>query len=249
MPKDVDGRVEFGIPNSDEVKYINKHPWKLSRRDCLVNKLRKQDLRNFVDIGVDDMYYTIELRSFAAGKVYAVDILFEDAETIIDGIICVNDIQKIPDNEIDCLVMMDVLEHIEDDAAFLKNAVAKLKVGGTILITVPAWQFLFSQHDEKSHHYRRYNRKQLLTVLRNPAIKVEKCHYFYTGLFLVRLLSMLKKDKFTGNEIAWMYSEKHIKTKIMTFVLNVDFTVNKLLNKIGIHLPGLSLTAWCKRCA
>jgi SAM-dependent methyltransferase len=241
-----DGRAEFGIPSDGDVKYINQHPWKLSRRDCLVKKLQKLKLQNFVDIGVDDMFYTKQLRSFATGKVYAVDIFFDENETIIDGIICVNSIQKIPDNEIDCLVMMDVLEHIEDDAAFLRNAVAKIKENGTILITVPAWQFLFSKHDEKSHHFRRYNRKQLLSLLKTANIKVKRCHYFFTSLFLVRLVSMAKKD-FAGNESAWAYTEKHIKTKIMKIILDIDFTVNKLLDKIGIHLPGLSLTALCKK--
>jgi hypothetical protein len=130
----------------------------------------------------------------------------------------------------------------------LKSAIEKLKEGGIILITVPAWQFLFSKHDEYSHHYRRYNRKQLMVLLKAVNIKIVKCHYFYTSLFIVRIFSMLLKgDNLKGTYIGWKYTEKHVKTKFLKGVLNMDFMVSKILDKIGIHLPGLSLTAICKK--
>jgi hypothetical protein len=143
--------------------------------------------------------------------------------------------------------MMDVLEHIKDDYSFLNDVVNKLKKGGTILITVPAWQFLFSQHDVRAQHFRRYNRKQLMNLLKRNDIKIEKCHYFYTCLFLARIMFLFRKDKFTGNEDRWNYSERHIITIILKIILNIDFFVNKLLNKVFIHLPGLSLYAICKK--
>ncbi|MDR2641032.1 MAG: hypothetical protein LBC61_07215, partial [Candidatus Peribacteria bacterium] len=123
----------------------------------------------------------------------------------------------------------------------------KLKTGGTILITVPAYQFLFSAHDVKSQHYRRYDRKQLLKLLQRDDLKIEKVHYFYTSLFLIRLLNViLKKDNFKGNEGKWPYSEKHIITVSVKTILNIDIFINKILDKKFIHLPGLSLLAICK---
>jgi SAM-dependent methyltransferase len=191
------------------------------------------------------MYYTKKAKQFANGKTYAVDIFFPKNVKIIDGIICVNDINKLPDNELDCIIMMDVLEHIEDDKSFFETAVSKLKNGGVMLITVPAWQFLFSAHDVKSLHHRRYNRKQLKALLEHSEIKIKKCNYFYTSLFLARLAFISRKDKFSGNDIGWKYSEKHILTITVKMVLDIDFWINKILNKIGVHLPGLSLIALC----
>jgi SAM-dependent methyltransferase len=204
-------------------------------------------LHNVADIGVNDMFYTNKLKKFVNGKIYAVDIIFPEGETLKNNIICINDIGKLPDNEIDCVVMMDVLEHIENDTLFFDNVVNKLKDNGTILITVPAWQFLFSTHDIRAQHYRRYNRKQLMTLLKRDNIKIERCHYFYTSAFLVRLLFLLKKDKFIGNDIDWKYSEKNIITIIVKTILNIDFWINKILDRIFIHLPGLSLFAICKK--
>ena len=231
----------------DENEKINQHPWKLSRERCVLNILKKRNLHNVADIGVNDMFYTNKLKTLADGKIYAVDIIFPENETTKNDIICINDIGKLPDDELDCVVMMDVLEHIEKDALFFDDVVNKLKDNGTVLITVPAWQFLFSTHDIRAQHYRRYSRKQLMTLLKHNDVKIEICHYFYTSLFLARLIFIFRKNKFTGNDIDWKYSEKNIVTIIVKTILNIDFWVNKILDKIFIHLPGLSLVAICKK--
>jgi hypothetical protein len=78
-------------------------------------------------------------------------------------------------------------------------------------------------------------------------MKVERCHYFYTSLFLVRLMFLLRKEKFVGNDVGWKYDEKNIITVAVKMVLNIDFQINKILDKVFIHLPGLSLFAICKK--
>ncbi|GBU27720.1 hypothetical protein R84B8_01260 [Treponema sp. R8-4-B8] len=241
----LEDKYVFGLP--EEGKIIFQHPWKLSRGNCVLKQLKHKNLHNMADIGVNDMYYTKKAKEFANGKVYAVDVFFPENGETRDGIFCINDIKKLPDNELDGVIMMDVLEHIENDKTFFNIVVNKLKKGGIILITVPAWQFLFSAHDVKSLHYRRYNRKQLMALLEHKEIKTEKCHYFYTSLFLARLAFISKKDKFAGNDIGWKYSEKNIITIIVKTVLDIDFWINKILDKIGIHLPGLSLIAVCRK--
>jgi hypothetical protein len=209
---------------------------------------RRVTVRNAADIGVNDMFYTNKIKTFSDGNMYAVDIIFPEEGTVKNGITCVNDIGKVPDGELDCVVMMDVVEHIENDVLFLNAVVNKLKDGATILITVPAYQSLFSIHDVRCAHYRRYNRKQLLTLLKRNDIRIERCHYFYTSLFLVRWLTLFfKREKYTGSPTSWKYSEKHILTVVLKGALNMDFWIHKILDKIGIHLPGLSLLAVCRK--
>jgi SAM-dependent methyltransferase len=235
----------YGI--RDENEKINQHPWILSREKCILNTLKNKNLHNVADIGVNDMYYTRKIKSFADGKVYAVDIFFPDDGEIRDGIICLNDISKLPENEFDCILMMDMLEYIKDDEDFLNKAAGKLKDGGMILITLPAWSFLFSVHDIRAQHIRRYDRKKFLELLKKGPLQIEKCHYFYTILFFGRLIGMLKKSRYNGNEIAWKYPEKHIVTVLVRLVLDIDFMINKILNKVAVLLPGLSLLIVCKK--
>ncbi|MDB5189498.1 MAG: hypothetical protein JWL82_455 [Parcubacteria group bacterium] len=61
----------------------------------------------------------------------------------------------------DCISLLDVLEHIEDDAGFLARAKNSLAPGGLLLISVPAFQFLWSVHDVEHQHFRRYTTRLL----------------------------------------------------------------------------------------
>jgi SAM-dependent methyltransferase len=233
----------FGI----EEKPGNQHPWILSRERCILNIVKKRHLYDFADIGVNDMYYTKKIRSFTDGAVYAVDIFFPDDGLIKDGIICVNAVSKLPENGLDCLIMMDVLEYIEDDKGFLNEAVGKLRENGVLLITVPAWQFLFSAHDIRSRHLRRYDKKRLLALLDQKNIRIKRCHYFYAILFFSRLLGMARNKNYTGNDIKWKYPENHFITILIRLILDIDFAISTILSKLFIQLPGLSILAVCRK--
>jgi SAM-dependent methyltransferase len=65
----------------------------------------------------------------------------------------------------DTVIYIDVLEHIENDAAELREASMRLRQGGHVVILSPAHQFLFSAFDESVGHFRRYNRRTLSRLL------------------------------------------------------------------------------------
>jgi len=69
------------------------------------------------------------------------------------------------EGDFDAILYIDVIEHIEDDAAELRRAYARLVPGGAILIIVPAHQWLFSPFDKAIGHFRRYSRPMLRRVL------------------------------------------------------------------------------------
>lgn len=66
-----------------------------------------------------------------------------------------------PDDTFDLAVTLDVLEHLEDDRRALRELRRTVKPGGTLLVTVPAYPWLWSEHDVVNHHHRRYTRKAL----------------------------------------------------------------------------------------
>ena len=78
---------------------------------------------------------------------------------------------------VDSIVLVNVLEHIEDDAAFAAAAIEALRGGGTLLIFVPALQWLYGTLDAELEHFRRYTRQTLTQLLQEAGFTVELTRY------------------------------------------------------------------------
>jgi len=91
------------------------------------------------------------------------------------------------------VLMMDVLEHVPDDAALLRDYSKDLKSGSYVLITVPAFPFLWSGHDVFLEHYRRYTKSTLLETVRAAEMEPVKLRFFFGLLFpLIALIRITK---------------------------------------------------------
>lgn len=85
--------------------------------------------------------------------------------------------------QFDLVCLLDVLEHIADDAAALGRVRQLLRPGGRILVTVPAYGWLWSPHDTAHHHYRRYTAEGLRRLAAAADLKIIRAGYFNTLLF------------------------------------------------------------------
>jgi SAM-dependent methyltransferase len=90
---------------------------------------------------------------------------------------------KFSGNTFDVVTALDVLEHVNDDLVALSEMFRVLKPGGWLIITVPAYGFLWSEHDEALHHRRRYVAHELRNKVLNAGFTVERSTYFLTSLF------------------------------------------------------------------
>lgn len=98
------------------------------------------------------------------------------------------------DNSFDVVCAFDVIEHIENDQQAIGEINRVLKPDGIAVITVPAYNFLWSQHDEINHHWRRYSLSQLKRMVRKK-LSIRYISYFNFFLFppigLARLVGRL----------------------------------------------------------
>lgn len=101
------------------------------------------------------------------------------------------DIQPFPSELFDCVMALDVIEHIDDDSAVIKEMKRLLRPGGTLIIKVPAFMFLWSLQDEVAHHKRRYTKKTLTDVLTSHRLSIVRKTYFNTFLFVPIVISRL----------------------------------------------------------
>jgi SAM-dependent methyltransferase len=93
------------------------------------------------------------------------------------------DLPGVPDGAYDLVALLDVLEHVDDRADSLRSIARKLKPTGRILVTVPAYQWLWSAHDLAHHHKLRYSKKGLRRDAEAAGLKVGKIGYFNSLLF------------------------------------------------------------------
>jgi SAM-dependent methyltransferase len=89
----------------------------------------------------------------------------------------------LPPDSFDVVLLTDVLEHIEDDAASARAALRLLRPGGIVVATVPAYQWLYAPRDAAHHHFRRYNRGRFRALWPAGDAHVLLLSYYNTFLF------------------------------------------------------------------
>lgn len=188
------------------------HWWFVARRSIikkvLDHYLRNKEKREVLEVGCGSGGNLQMLKAY--GNVSALEFDDEARGTANSRNIC--DVRKgelpndVPfDNGFDLVCMLDVLEHIDDDLTVLKSIADRLNAGGKLLITVPAYEFFWSEHDVVYHHKRRYIKRQLTRRVSKSGLKVKYATYFNTLLFpivaTVRILnSTLRKN--SGSDVS-----------------------------------------------
>ncbi len=248
--------------NEVSEKQINRHPWELSRTKCVLREILPaisemgSDAR-FVSIGAGDMYFDKHILDLKKKHIlYAIDIGYDTEKIELvreksDRIKMHTNFDNVEGEVFDYALMLDSLEYMQDDRSYLVDLSARIKCGGYMFFTLPAFQFLYSKHDEIVGNLRRYsieNFKELIE--RIPGIELVCAHYFYHSLFLDRLLKkILRIDIDPEHKVTtgWEYNRNNVVTRVVVGVLNFDYYVCECLSKIRINIPGLSLIAICRK--
>lgn len=105
------------------------------------------------------------------------------------------DVRRLPFREqFETICLFDVLEHIEDDESCVKGLWAILKARGRVVVTVPAYSFLWCQEDVVSHHYRRYSASALTRLFTQCGFKVIYRSYFFTAILPFLFLRKFRRN-------------------------------------------------------
>jgi len=175
-----------------------KHWWNRGRRRIVLSLLRKysKGKNNLIlDLGCGVGNHLEHLGRF--GEVWgadpsprALDYCRRVFSGRLDRVILP---EQVPyaEGTFDVIVMLDVLEHIEDDAAALRKVRSLLKPGGMLVLTVPALRWMWSSFDVHAHHFRRYHRKTLQNSLTNANFLVKKLSYYNCFLFPLMAMSRI----------------------------------------------------------
>ena len=141
------------------------------------------------------------------------------------------------DQQFDLICMFDVLEHIEQDTETLTALKKCLTKNGRLIITVPAYPWLWGAHDEFLHHKRRYTANQLRKKILVTGLEPIKITYFNTVLFPLAAIARLK-DKLLGSHSA---TGVRIPPTIVNKIFTILFGAERLLLKRFNFPFGVSL--------
>lgn len=239
-----------------------RHPWEMARRDFFLavlgrHKLLGQSLR-VLDGGAGDAWFASNLLAHLGSEatVTCWDAEYSDAveaqlrESLPARIALV---RQRPQRAHELVTLLDVLEHVPDDRAFLA-AVAQesLSPGGFVLISVPAWQGLYTQHDTFLHHHRRYAPEQMRAVIAAAGLKIVQEGGLFHSLLLPRAAEKLRERLTSRRDqpkpgIAWSHG-KWV-TGTVLGALKLDNAVSHAAARLGLGLPGLSYWALCRKDA
>jgi len=205
----------------------------------------KKLLRNnipltIVDVGSGSGFFAYSLeREFGAAikKVYLVDINYTAEEIAATAGAKIEKTLRIPDRiENGLVILMDVLEHLEDDLKMLKEIKAN-SVGDNnhYFITVPAFYSLWSGHDVYLGHYRRYKIDTLNKVLNEAKYNIANTYYLYGSLFpmvwTARKLDNMKKNKDAQSN---MKPFSPIVNKILLGITSIDMKLASMNKVFGV---------------
>ncbi len=103
----------------------------------------------------------------------------------------VGDLNELPvkTNSVGLIIAMDLLEHLDDDSKGIKECLRVLNKGGYLILTVPAFGFLWGIQDDVTGHMRRYSKKEIVNKLRAAGYDILRCSYFNFFLFLPILVA------------------------------------------------------------
>jgi SAM-dependent methyltransferase len=236
-----------------------RHPWEVARAEFFLHLLKRCGVLetggNWLDVGSGDAWFGTQLRRLLPREAeltcWDINYTPEDlASAAESGIERMKLVAERPAERFDRILMLDVIEHVENDGEFVESTVGDLLAdGGIVLISVPAYQALFSSHDRMLRHHRRYSPADCRRLLEKSGLTVLADGGLFHTLLPVRVaqiaLERVRQVKSLSTGIGDWQGGK-IATRAVTRALIMETKLSLTLGLRGLTAPGLSYWALCR---
>jgi 2-polyprenyl-3-methyl-5-hydroxy-6-metoxy-1,4-benzoquinol methylase len=177
-----------------------KHWWWRAREVILLEELHRlfPDSRalSILDVGCGDGLFFEQLRQF--GEVEGI----ESEAALVDPrgpnrsriAVAPFDGSFNPGKKFDLVLMLDVLEHLDAPEEALRHAVSLLRAGGMIVVTVPAFRLLWTNHDRLNEHRTRFTKRSFCLVAAAAGMEIMEMRYFFNWLFAAKLAARMAES-------------------------------------------------------
>ena len=182
---------------------IGRHWYYSSKAQAMMHLLGDEAPATILDVGAGSGFFSRHLLAHTDAKeAWCVDTSYEADSDKIEGGKVIH-YRRLGDNISASLVLlMDVLEHLDDDIGVLKQYSDRAPNGSRFLISVPAFQFLWSGHDDFLEHKRRYTLNQLEEVVQKAGLEVKRGAYYFGLVFpIAMILRSAQRTWFNRKEV------------------------------------------------
>ncbi len=237
-----------------------RHPWETARARFFGELVRSHfpgaAPARILDVGAGDGWLARELarKGPGLGEIVCWDAGYADGvpgDLVADAPASVRFRADRPQERFGFLLLLDVLEHLEDDRAFLTSLVGEnLAPQGRLLVSVPAWPWLFGAHDRALGHQRRYSPRSCRGLLRAAGLQVLHSGGLFASLLALRLpLRILEGMRGPApppapSSLQWRHGEAS--ARLVERLLGLDARVSRAASRGRLELPGLSYWAVCE---
>jgi 2-polyprenyl-3-methyl-5-hydroxy-6-metoxy-1,4-benzoquinol methylase len=241
----------------EEYYYLERNHWWFKARmkfiklhlEEIINQFPSKDNLSILNVGAGTGYTTEVLSNY--GNVTSVEYDSDCCKLAKDkvGLVYENEsITNLPYKEesFDIVTAFDVIEHVEDHKKAVSELIRVTKKGGLIYTTVPAYMFLWSNHDVVNQHVRRYTMSNFLYLLKEHDLAITLLYKTYFNFFLFppialfRLISKLLPAgsfrKGAGSDFT-LY-ESGFTDKVLYFIMSLEsfFIRNKISLPFGVSI-------------
>jgi 2-polyprenyl-3-methyl-5-hydroxy-6-metoxy-1,4-benzoquinol methylase len=249
---------------------FKRHPWEMARARFFSDLLTSSGVlaghSHILDVGAGDGFVARRLAAELppGASIVCFDVHYTDehlAQLRAEDPQNVSFTRERPPGTFDVLLLLDVLEHVASDAEFLGRLVADHLVhDGAVLVSVPAWAWLYTRHDVALGHYRRYRPSSLRRMAEAAGLKVVLQGGLFHSLLVARVAQKLNElragvrsipdpERFRvgAQTAAAGWAAGRLLTAALEFCLVAEGRLSRAMAGLAPSLPGLSAWILCRR--
>lgn len=229
-----------GVNPADHWYYISKSK--------LLGRYASRRFRRVVDVGSGSGFFSSVVQKLCTpDEIIQVDPNFEFESVSVIGTTTLRRLCETPTSLVDAdlVLLMDVLEHVQDPEGLLRSYIDRSGINCEFLITVPAFNFMWSDHDVFLGHYKRYRRQELDEMVTGCGLEILSSGYFFSFVFPIaifqrKILGNFKRSSSRGTALRKSSLVVH---RLLSFVCLIEYLIWRGCSKI----PGLTVVVFAKK--
>jgi 2-polyprenyl-3-methyl-5-hydroxy-6-metoxy-1,4-benzoquinol methylase len=224
---------------------VHSHWYYVSKFRVIQSLIKPLSITSILDIGAGSGIFSKKLldsNHVQTARCLDTGYPFDQKTEVYNNknIIYVKNIDNIDES---LILMIDVLEHIENDKDFLNQYVNRMPKGSYLLISVPAFNFLWSGHDVFLEHKRRYTLPELENLIKKSGLRIIRGRYFFGILFpVIALIRLRNRVLMQKGKLPAKSDMKQLDTftnKLLTYIHTLESKTLLYINRLA------GLSAFC----